>query len=49
MAPFQTLRLLEAAREARKQPGVDIYCEAVELNPEQVAAMCLQAGRDKIA
>jgi hypothetical protein len=49
MAPFQTLRLLEAAREAGKQPGVDICCEAVELTPEQVEAMCLQAGRDKIA
>jgi hypothetical protein len=50
MAPFQTLRLLEAAREAGKQPGgVDVCCEAVELTPEQVEAMCLQAGRDKIA
>ena len=49
MAPFQTLRLLEAAREAGKQPGVDICCEAVELTPEQVEAMCLQTGRDKIA
>jgi hypothetical protein len=25
--PSQTLRLLEAAREAGKQPGVDICCE----------------------
>lgn len=49
MAPFQTLRLLEAAREAGKQPGVDICCEAVDLTPEQVEAMCLQSGRDKIA
>jgi hypothetical protein len=49
MAPFQTLRLLEAAREAGKQPGVDVCCEAVELTLEQVEAMCSQAGRVKIA
>jgi hypothetical protein len=49
MAPFQTLRLLEAAREAGKQPGVEICCEAVELTQEQVEVMCLQSGRAKIA
>jgi hypothetical protein len=27
--PFQTYRLLEAARDARQQPGVDICCETV--------------------
>ena len=49
MAPFQTLRLLEAAREAGKQPGVDICCEAVELTQEQAEAMCLRNSKDKIA
>jgi hypothetical protein len=49
MAPFQTLRLLEAAREAGKQPGVDICCEAVELTQEQAEAMCLRVGKAKIA
>ena len=49
MAPFQILRLLEAAREAGKQPGVDICCEAVELTQEQAEAMCLRVGKAKIA
>lgn len=39
IAPFQTLRLLEAAREARNQPGVEICCEAVELNQKQVSVI----------
>jgi hypothetical protein len=45
LAPFQTLRLLEAARAARNQPGIDIYCEAVELNQKQIDVMCLQPGK----
>jgi hypothetical protein len=49
MAPFQTVRLLEAAREARRQPGMDICCEAVELTPMEIEALCLRPGRDKIA
>lgn len=49
LAPFQTLRLLEAAREARNQPRMDICCEAVELNQKQIDLMCLQPGKDKIA
>ena len=46
MAPFQTLRLLEAAREAQMQPGIDICCEAVDLTEKQVDLLCLRAGRD---
>jgi hypothetical protein len=42
IAPFQTLRLLEAAREARLQPGIDICCEAVELTEKQVDLLCLR-------
>jgi hypothetical protein len=45
MAPFQTLRLLEAAREARMQPGIDICCEAVELTQRQVDQLCLRSGK----
>jgi hypothetical protein len=42
MAPFQTLRLLEAAREARKKPGIDVCCETVELSQSQIDVLCLQ-------
>jgi hypothetical protein len=49
MAPFQTLRLLEAAREARSQPGIEICCESVELNQEQRDEMYLRPGTGKIA
>ena len=45
IAPFQTLRLLEAAREARLQPGIDICCEAVELTQKQVDLLCLRPGK----
>ena len=45
IAPFQTLRLLEAAREAGLQPGIDICCEAVELTQKQVDLLCLRPGR----
>ena len=45
MAPFQTLRLLEAAREARLQPGIDICCEAVELTQKQVDLLSLRPGK----
>ena len=43
LAPFQTLRLLEAAREARNHPGIDICCEALELDQKQIDAMSLQS------
>lgn len=46
MAPFQTLRLLEAAREARNQPGMDICCEAAELTEKQVDLLGLRPGKD---
>jgi hypothetical protein len=49
MAPFQTLRLLEAAREARNQPGIDICCEGVELNQNQIDLMCMRPSKDKLA
>ena len=49
MAPFQTLRLLEAAREARSQAGIEIHCEAVELNQRQIDELCLQPSKGKIA
>ena len=49
MAPFQALRLLEAAREARSQPGIEICCESVELNQEQIDEMYLRPGTGKIA
>jgi hypothetical protein len=45
MAPFQTLRLLEAAREARNQPGTEICCEAVELNQKQLDLIAANASR----
>ena len=47
MAPFQTLRLLEAAREARIQPGIDICCEAVELSQKQVDLLFLRSGKNQ--
>jgi hypothetical protein len=46
LTPFQSMRLLEAAREARNQSGIDICCEAVELNETQVERLCLRPGRD---
>jgi hypothetical protein len=49
MAPFQTLRLLEAARQARLEPNLDVCCEAVELTQNQIDALCLRPGKDKIA
>jgi hypothetical protein len=49
MAPFQTLRLLEAAREARNQPAIEVCCEAVELNQKQIDELCLQPSKGKIA
>lgn len=49
LAPFQTLRILEAARDARRQPGIDICCETVELTEKQMEHLCLRAGRDRIA
>jgi hypothetical protein len=42
IAPFQTLRILEAARDARKQPEIDVYCEAVEISQRQIDVLCLQ-------
>jgi hypothetical protein len=49
IAPFQTLRLLEAAREARIQPGTDICCEAVELSQKQIDLLCLRSGKNQTA
>jgi hypothetical protein len=43
MAPFQMLRILEAAREARRQPEIEICCEVVELNERQLDALCLES------
>jgi hypothetical protein len=48
-APFQTLQLLEAARKARIHPGIDICCEAMELNEQQVELLCPQRGKDMTA
>jgi hypothetical protein len=47
MAPFQTIRILEAAREARRHPTVEICCEAIELTQAEVDAMYLR--RDELA
>lgn len=41
ITPFQRLRLLEAVVEARRQPGVDICCEAVKLTEKQVELLGL--------
>lgn len=49
IAPSQTLRILAAARQAVDQPGVDVCCEAVELNETQVERLRLQPGRKRIA
>ena len=49
MGPLQTLRILEAATEARKQPGVEVCCEVVELTPRQLDLLCLQPRRDRLA
>jgi hypothetical protein len=49
MAPLQTLRILEAARGARKQPGIEICCEVVELNPRQLDMLCLQRKKIETA
>ena len=46
IAPFQTLRLLEAAREARNQPGTEICCEAVELNQKQLDLISASVSRN---
>jgi hypothetical protein len=42
LAPLQTYRLIEAAREARLHPEDDIYCEAVELTEAQLETLCLR-------
>jgi hypothetical protein len=49
LAPFQILRRVEAAREARKESGLDVCCEAVELNRTHVEIMCLRHGREMVA
>jgi hypothetical protein len=49
IAPFQMLRLVEAARDARIQPGIDICCEAVELSQRQVDLLCLRSGKNQTA
>jgi hypothetical protein len=49
LGSFQTLRLLEAARQARNRPGIDICCEAVEINQNQTDVMRLATGKGKIA
>ena len=49
LAPFRTYRLLEAAREARLHPGIDICCEAVELTQKQLEALCLQTRKARTA
>lgn len=49
ITPFQTLRMLEAAREARLHRGIDICCEAVELTDKQIEKMCLRPGRERTA
>jgi hypothetical protein len=47
MSPLQAVRMLKAANEARRQPGIEICCEVVELNQRQIEALCLQPRRDK--
>jgi hypothetical protein len=49
LAPFQTLRILEAAREARSKPGMEICCEAMELTDKQIERLGLRSGWDRIA
>jgi len=49
LAPFLTYRLIEAAREARLHPEIDICCEAIELTEAQLEALCLRPRREKIA
>jgi hypothetical protein len=49
LAQFLTLRVLEAARQAWIEPGIDVCCETVELNQRQIEVLCLQPGRNKIA
>jgi hypothetical protein len=49
LAQFLTLRILEAARQAWIEPGIDVCCEAVELNQRQIEVLCLQPGQNKIA
>jgi hypothetical protein len=46
IAPFQTLRMLEAARHARHKPGMIICCDDVELTQEQIDVLCPRADRD---
>jgi hypothetical protein len=43
-ADIQMHRILEAVREARRQLGIEICCEIVELNERQLDALCLQPG-----
>lgn len=45
IAPFQMLRLLEAARQAKNQPGTEICCEVVELNQKQLELISANASR----
>jgi hypothetical protein len=47
--PLQSLRLLEAAREARMNPDLEICCEVIELDDRQLQKLCLQAQSSKLA
>jgi hypothetical protein len=47
--PLQSLRLIEAAREARIYPDLEICCEVVELSDQQLQTLCLQAPTSKLA
>jgi hypothetical protein len=40
LAQFLTLRILEAARQAWIEPGIDVCCETVELNQRQIEVLC---------
>jgi hypothetical protein len=43
-----TYRIVEAAREARRNPDQDICCEAVELTQHQIDVLCLHPIRDMV-
>jgi hypothetical protein len=49
LAPFRTYRLLEAAREARVHPDLEICCETVELTAAQLEALCFRPRKVNVA
>ena len=45
---LETYRIVEAAREARSNPDLDICCEAINLSQRQIDVLCLRPTREML-